>query len=64
MQKITGNRKYYFNNLYFDSIDSEEKAYWLGFLYADGYILSSANGFGCNLKEDDASHLKKFLSVS
>lgn len=27
MQKITGNRKYYFNNLYFDSIDSEEKAY-------------------------------------
>lgn len=61
MQKITGNRKYYFNNLYFDSIDSEEKAYWLGFFYADGYILSGVNGFGCRLKEDDASHLKKFL---
>lgn len=43
MQRITGNRKYYFNNLYFDSIDSEEKAYWLGFFYADGYIKELLN---------------------
>ena len=50
-QKITGNRKYYFNNEYFDRIDTEEKAYWLGFLYADGYISSNNNGFGCSLKK-------------
>lgn len=24
---------------YFEKIDNEHKAYWLGFLYADGYIL-------------------------
>lgn len=61
-QKITGNRKYYFNNEYFDRIDTEEKAYWLGFLYADGYISSNNNGFGCSLKKEDESHLKKFLN--
>lgn len=29
-----------YNENIFDSIDSEEKAYWLGFIYADGYISS------------------------
>ena len=31
------------------------------FFYADGYIVSGSNGFGCHLKEEDVSHLKKFL---
>jgi hypothetical protein len=31
-------RKYPFNERYFESIDSEEKAYWLGFLAADGCV--------------------------
>lgn len=26
------------NSNYFQTIDSPDKAYWLGFLYADGYI--------------------------
>ena len=30
-----------FNKHIFDVIDSEEKAYWLGFIFADGYISSS-----------------------
>lgn len=30
-------RKYNFNEHYFDNIDCQEKAYWLGFFAADGY---------------------------
>lgn len=30
-----------FNQHVFDIIDTEEKAYWLGFMYADGYIDST-----------------------
>ena len=32
------SRKYYCNEHYFENIDTEEKAYWLGFLYADGCV--------------------------
>lgn len=58
-----GNKKHYFNECYFKAIDSEEKAYWLGFIYADGCVYK---GTGCslrlqiNLKYDDISHLRRF----
>lgn len=35
--------KYSFDDTYFDNITTEHQAYWLGFLYADGYILSKRN---------------------
>ena len=44
----------------FDSIDTEEKAYWLGFLYADGNIHSTMNIVTLNLKDSDYNHLEKF----
>jgi len=28
---------YHFNEKFFNKIDTEEKAYWLGFIMADGY---------------------------
>ena len=34
------NRKYLINDTYFKNIDTEEKAYWLGMLYADGNVKS------------------------
>lgn len=46
----------------FDKIDNEEKAYWLGFLYADGYIDSKNNVISLALKEEDLNHIKKFRS--
>lgn len=43
----------------FKKIDTEEKAYWLGFLYADGYV-NSEKGIELTLKKDDLSHIEKF----
>lgn len=57
----TGHRGmlYYTDEFFFDKIDTEEKAYWLGFIYADGY-LSSPRTIGIEIKIDDIDHLQKF----
>ena len=49
-----------FNENIFDEIDTEEKAYWLGFIYADGYISSNGNHFELSLQLSDINHLVKF----
>lgn len=43
----------------FDKIDTEEKAYWLGFLFADGNISKYGNKLEVNLSSKDYSHLEK-----
>jgi len=43
----------------FFEISTEEDAYWLGFIYADGYV-SDNNNFELSLKLSDFNHLKKF----
>lgn len=61
-------RVYSLNEKYFENIDSEEKAYWLGFLYADGCVidkkLKNGNNNGkklkISLKRSDFGHLEKF----
>ena len=53
------------NEHFFDVIDTEEKAYWLGFIYADGNISSEGNRFEINLSAKDLDHmlkLKRFLN--
>ena len=56
---------------FFNVIDTEEKAYWLGFIFADGYIsysdknmkkgqVTTAYCVGIKLKWSDQEHLKKF----
>jgi len=56
------NRRYNVNESYFDSIDTEERAYWLGFLYADGYIRErkSGNSLEMKLSVKDVEHLILF----
>ena len=50
------NRKKNLSNL-FSKIDTEEKAYWLGFLYADGCIYN--DGIRVALSVLDEKHIKK-----
>jgi len=67
--KYTYYQKYEYPNTYsydqdiFKSIDTEEKAYWLGFLYADGCILDG-KGYPCSMQIGlapvDINHLYKF----
>lgn len=51
------NKRYSFDETYFEAIDSREKAYWLGFLYADGYV--SNREMRVNLSHIDKNHLIK-----
>jgi DNA-binding transcriptional regulator WhiA len=44
----------------FEVIDSEEKAYWLGFLYADGSVGSAEDKIELGLAEKDLKHIEKF----
>lgn len=58
--------KYEVNQNYFSVIDNEFKAYWLGFLYADGCVrLNNSNGKKTNslslgLASIDIEHIQKF----
>lgn len=52
------HQKYNLDKYFFDKIDTEEKAYWLGFIYADGCNTAGALSFHLALK--DKSHLEKF----
>jgi hypothetical protein len=51
-------RKYDIDHHFFDVIDTEEKAYWLGFITADGCIVNKS-ALTINLATADAGHLEK-----
>lgn len=50
-----------YDKYFFDEIDSEEKAYWLGFIYADGYTTDDGR-FGIELASVDKEHIQKLLN--
>ena len=51
------------NENYFEKIDTERKAYWLGLLYADGSMVIKRNSYNLliALKADDGYLLEQFL---
>lgn len=48
---------------YFHDIDTKEKAYWLGFLFADGYVNKAGTSMSLNLADKDEEQIDKFLKV-
>lgn len=53
----------------FDTIDTEEKAYWLGFIWADGCIINIKKNkpnyaFELSLSVKDIEHLRKFCKFA
>ncbi len=59
------NHKYKADYRKFQNIDTEEKAYWLGFIAADGYVYqrktdcNAGNFCGININRKDKEHLEK-----
>jgi len=58
LDDLVEQKKIHLNHDFFAHIDTEKKAYWLGILAADGYIISD-NIVGLHLK--DKEHIEKFL---
>lgn len=54
-----------FNIHYFDKIDTEEKAYWLGFLFADGAITQYNKSYDIelSLNINDKEHVEKYAKA-
>ena len=50
----------YCNEDYFSKIDTKEKAYWLGFIFADGCVTKDMHCLIINLAPIDIRHLEKF----
>jgi len=51
-----------FNDTYFENIDTEDKSYWLGFFYADGYVRKrhDSGQFKLKLCKKDKNHIELF----
>lgn len=59
LDKSHVHMKYELNETYFDCIDTENKAYILGLLYADGNVGKETNIIQISLQESDKSILEK-----
>jgi len=53
----------YYNESFFEKIDSHEKAYMLGLIMTDGYIIKDYEGFGIQLTEEDGYILEKIRDL-
>jgi len=57
------NRKHPVNDNYFSVINTEEKAYFLGFLFSDGNVSSKSNAITLKLQKKDKEILVRFSHI-
>lgn len=57
------NRKYTLNENYFEKIDNQEKAYFLGFMYADGNVTEAQAHCNLTLQKKDKKILERFKTL-
>ena len=57
---VNATKKNFYNENIFDEIDTAEKAYWLGFILADGYLHEGRHILRIKLTDGDHEHLLKF----
>lgn len=55
-------RKYTFDHTYFKEIDTEEKAYWLGFMYADGNVKKNKYGIPYTVRLSLVNEAEKHIT--
>lgn len=58
--KSIGTKRYDVDETFFEMIDTEEKSYWLGFLFADGYVRIRNEKYGelkLKLQTKDKLHI-------
>lgn len=56
-------RRKEYNQSYFENIDTEDKAYFLGFIYADGYIATKKrNRFSIKIHIKDSHIIESFIN--
>jgi len=61
--EVRGRRKYFYDENFFENINTKLKAYWLGFLFADGCVRDIKGGYVLKIKlsRTDEKHLLYFL---
>jgi hypothetical protein len=65
-RRVGPRRRYTLDATFFNVIDTEEKAYWLGFVFADGSVIRPGAGnwiLRIELHRRDEGHLRKFLTA-
>lgn len=60
--RVGAPRQTQFDENFFESIDTEEKAYWLGFIFADGSMNHKTYSLEIELSHIDKTHLEKLSS--
>lgn len=60
LRPLEPHRKFIIDHHFFDVIDTEEKAYWLGFITADGCVYKTK--LTINLQAADSPHLEKLAA--